>query len=139
MKIRTLNLSIILLSVVLVLVAGQKGPKEEIHSTWVNPEYNNLYWAKVIFNPDGTWELYSDESYVEPGRTGMFTIVDKWADSEGFIYYKITIVIDIMNETNYHLYKLSNSESTLEDMFDSYDHPTEIDSNSALYRIYYRQ
>jgi len=83
---RTLILSIILLSVVLVLVAGQKGTKEEIHGTWVNTEYNNLHqWAKVIFNPDGTWELYAHESYVEPGRTGMFTIVDKWSDSEGFI------------------------------------------------------
>ena len=83
---RTLILSIILLSVVLVLVAGQKGTKEEIYGTWVNTEYNNLNnWVKVIFNPDGTWELYAHESYVEPGRTGMFTIVDKWSDSEGFI------------------------------------------------------
>ena len=138
MKTRTLILSLILLSV--VLVAGQKSTAEEIHGTWVNPEYNKSnQWAKVIFKPDGTWELYNHESYVEPSRTGMFTVVDKGPDPEGFINYKITIVIDIMNRTEYHLYKLSNSESTLEDMFDSRDHPTEINSNSALYRIYYRQ
>jgi hypothetical protein len=96
-------------------------------------------WAKVIFNPDGTCELYDHESHEEPGRTGIFNIVGKWSDSEEFINYKITIVIDIMNRTDYHLYKLNNSESALEDMFDSHDHPTEINSNSALYSIYYRQ
>jgi uncharacterized lipoprotein YddW (UPF0748 family) len=43
LKAKTLILlSIFLLSAVLVLAAGQKGSKEEIHGTWVNSEYKKI-------------------------------------------------------------------------------------------------
>ena len=117
---------------------------EEIYGTWVNPEYGKTeasFSQKRIINPDGTWEEYSsmaDIGYL----TWEYTIIDKWTDSEGNIWYKLNTWYG--NKAYgaipyYDLHRISNSGLTWEFVSSTKDYPTEIDPDHPMYFIYYRQ
>ena len=82
----------------------------------------------MILYPDGTDEAYFIDS-VEPGRTATFTIMDKWIDAEGNIWYTQKVQIET-NIIGYRLSKISSDGSLMEIVYSFLgDCPTEIDPN----------
>jgi hypothetical protein len=89
--------SILLLVLAVLYVVGSCATKHmvisdedffELYSgTWVNPDYR---WdtAKRVIKPDSTWEHYIDVDKQTYACYGHDTIMEKWTDSEGNIWYK---------------------------------------------------
>jgi hypothetical protein len=146
MKTRTL-VSILILILALLIIVGNcatgskaynRDFKKDIVGTWVNSNYNENKWvtAKVVVKSDKTAEFYKRESDTWPSPRTI-TIVDRWTDSDGNIYYKAEVASSI--RTNYELWKLNNAKTTWELMYRAVEYFTEIDPNNTYYRIYYRQ
>ncbi len=153
MKTRNLILSVILIFAVLVLLmscaTGKKAyvakENEEIYGTWVNTEYHTseIYFLpqKIITKPDGTFEMYDGMADIAH-LTYKYTIIGKWTDSEGNIWYKL--ITEHGGKTYgakpfYELHKISNSGLTWERASSTEAYPTEIDPDHLMYFIYYRQ
>lgn len=116
------------------------GKNEEIYGTWINPDYDRINMsARIINKPDGTVESYSTLFLPVPICTGARTIINKWTDSVGNIWYK-SIEKSIGCGAYYELHRISNSGKTWEHAYSSIDYPAEIDPDdvTANYRIYYR-
>ena len=117
---------------------------EEIYGTWINPEYGTteaLWSQKRIINPDGTWEEYSSMEDIGY-RTYKYTIIDKWTDSEGNIWYKLLTEYGGRAygvKPLYELHRISNSKQTWEFVSSAEAYTTQIDPNHPIYFIYYRQ
>jgi hypothetical protein len=115
---------------------------EEYYGTWVNPEYKPKAFGgfpvKRVYNSDGTWEIYYLEEMTTPTWRGFYTIIDKWTDSEGSVWYKVASETRGGAYKDKHLVKISNSGNTYESA-ESYDYPAEIDPTHPNYRIYYRK
>jgi len=138
MKTRKLFISVMLLSTLSVLLAANT---EECCGTWVNKEYDAYPGKGAVFilTPDGKYTSYGKESDAQPYETGTLIIKEKWIDSEGNIWYKVTFSPDIWPGTADGLMKLSNSGKTLEYVWSRGQAPTEIDPSSRTYRIRYRK
>jgi beta-lactamase regulating signal transducer with metallopeptidase domain len=100
----------------------------------------------IEFKSDGT--LISYDKWNDPKiflsyflREATYEITDKWTDSGGNIWYKLTRIGKHTNTLEYMLIKISESGKTLEYCASNVRYPTEIDPNSYhyTYRIYYRQ
>jgi hypothetical protein len=117
---------------------------EEIYGTWVNTGYSGeLTWAqKYIHYTWGYCEYYSEMESKNPliGWDCTSTLVDKWTDAEGNIWYKEFERYQ-MGDRWYQLVKISNNGTTLEFTWNKRDFPVAADltQDSATYRIYYRQ
>ena len=154
MKTRTYVSILILIFVVLIIVGGCATAKkayvakedEELYGTWVNPEYDEeSHVAKKVIKHDGTWDEYAMSNSNRPLGTGEYTIIDKWTDSEGNIWYKI--ISTFFDEksiqrsnTYYYLSKIDKTGNVYELLFSSTDYPTEFDPDNLRYnyRIHYR-
>ena len=150
MKTRILCVSISLLFIVFMALnlfcedAYVPTDNEEIYGIWINQEYGTTeasFSQKRIINPDGTWEEYS--SMIDIGfRTLNYTIIDKWTESEGNIWYKLRTEYggkEYGTKPFYELHKISNSGLTWEFVRSAETYPTQIDPNHPMYFIYYRQ
>ena len=86
---KTFLLIIVLTLTVLILHAGDV---EEIYGTWINLEYekSGRSHAKLIYSSDGTWSMFLTELSEFPSATATFIIEDKWIDSNGNIWYKVS-------------------------------------------------
>jgi hypothetical protein len=140
-------ISILVLVLAVLIIAGScatgnkasnRDFKKDIVGTWVNSNYNENEWvtAKLIVKSEKTAEFYKRESDTWPSPATI-TIVDRWVDSKGNIYYKAEVTFSY--RTKYHLWKLNSSKTTWELMSRALDYFTEIDPNNTYYRIYYRQ
>jgi hypothetical protein len=69
--------------------------------------------------------------------SGMFTITDRWTDSKGNIWTKLTYFVPELNASGYELRKLSRSGKILEGVFSTKNYPTEIDPNAPGYYLSY--
>lgn len=111
---------------------------EELYGTWVNEDYSGgLYGAqKITIHPDGTYETFmkATDTTLESWKD-TFTIIDKWTDSEGSIWYKIHC--EGASGPAYSLARISSSGSVYEEVSSHGDYPTEMDSGHYTYRIYY--
>ena len=146
MKRTKVILSVVSILVVLTLTVSyaeqKKGyvPKddEEIYGTWVNTDYSLGRMQKMIVKPSEIIRFSSatDESSYQYMLT--FTIIDKWTDSEGNIWYR-TENKDTLGIVYSVLDKISSSGSILEYVWSHYEYPTEIDPNHVEYRIYHRK
>lgn len=113
---------------------------EEIYGTWVNTDNSGGYTEeqKIVIAPGGC-KFYGMAAFEIHSGNDMHTIVEKWVDSEGNIWYKRHI------DTSYgewiELDKISDNGTTLEYVisFITSRLPTKIDPNHKDYRIYYRQ
>ena len=114
---------------------------EELYGVWINTEYNNnTYHAKEIYSSDGIVLGFDKEYNSIASWKGNFIIIDKWSDSGGNIWYKITLSCTGLC-IYYQLIKINNISKTLEIAYFSAIYPTE-ESLSDVYsptRIYYRQ
>jgi len=126
--------------VVVNIHAYDPSEKEEIYGTWINPEYGGN-WApqKLIMYPNGTWKRFLSRHDLAPGFTGSFTLIDKWTDSEGNIWYKMFWNLGNIEWEMYEIVRISNSGKTLEYVFSEIDFPIGITTDHPNYRIYYRQ
>ena len=145
MRIRTLIYASTLVFVVVLARCAtsnktyKKAFKEEVVGTWINPDYENWgdHWAKVVIKPDGMYEAYPNAQDTD-FAFGKITITDRWTDSEGNIYYKL-IHDPFVDEKVYELWKLSNSRTVCELVWDVLEYPTDINPDDSGYQIYYRQ
>ena len=138
MKTKELLLVIILLSALPVLLAANA---EEYWGTWVNRDYNadDAKVAVLILKPDGSFAQYNRKSDPAPFSTGTIAIKDKWTDSKGSIWYKVTFSLDHLAVTNDHIMKLSDSGITLEFLRHTSEIPAEMDPSNFNYRIMHRK
>jgi beta-lactamase regulating signal transducer with metallopeptidase domain len=117
---------------------------EEIYGTWVNTEYSGeLSWPqKYVHYTWGYCEYYNEMESKNPiiGWDFTSTLVDKWTDAQGNIWYKEFQRYN-MGDRWHQLVKISNNGTTLEFIWNKRDFPVAADltPNSATYRIYYRQ
>ena len=110
---------------------------EEVYGPWVNTDYPGGWQQcqKVINYPE-QFELFNKPTDKTPAYRGPYTIIDKWTDSEGNIWYKSRALCAY---GIYLLQKISSSGSIYEYVSSDSDYPTEIDTNDRTYHIYYRK
>ncbi len=159
MKTRTLILVFLIMAVLIIAGSCATGKKayeakedEELFGTWVNleelrraeeTEYDDRGQArKIVFHPDGTLDFYWTSTSTRKGD-GTFSIIEKWTDDEGNIWYKSIQKVPSLNMIAHALTKISNSGNTMESSFKtSGEFPTLLDPNDlrvSNYEIYYRQ
>ena len=156
MKTRIL-VSIMILVLAVMVIAGSCATKkeivaekefyvpkfdEEINGTWINEEYNSSeYPGKYKLYMWGYWESFHSFDSEKTQTKGTFTIVNKWTDSEGNIWYKTYTRYSTRRRINYELDKISNNGNTWEWVSTTVDFPTESDMHPGFqkYHIYYRQ
>ena len=70
-----------------------------------------------------------------------YTVTDSWKDSEGNIFFEIKEEAEqqMFSPLYCTLWKLSDTGETLEMESTTWDYPTEFDTDSFYYRIYYCQ
>jgi hypothetical protein len=122
-----------------VLFAGETfSESDEICCTWVNTKYESgTPPQKLMFNYDGTFATYITENSAEALSRGMFQIVEKWNDSEGYIWYKI-MMQDPAHGKKYKLARISQNGNKLEFVCKSDKYPARINSNEPDYCNYLR-
>ena len=140
MKTRALVMVIVLLIVVSLLFAEDKISVDNTYGTWVNSDYNEKgQAAKVVSNPDNTFEFYNTETHTETTWTAKITITDSWNDSEGNLWIKFIAYWNESDATSYYLSKHSNSGTVWEMVGSGIDYPKELSPIAGLYFILYRQ
>ena len=142
------SLLILILAVMVIAGSGATEKKrvkksEELLGTWVNEDYESraIATATLVYQPDGTFEQYTDVLRTLLEVDGTFTIEDKWTDSEKNLVYKVkwSYKIGTQEIIEFRLIKISDSGNTYEEVFDQRKYPTEIDPIDGTYRIRYRQ
>lgn len=147
----TTRLSFIVLffvSVVLIIISGcateertiYKASKKELVGIWINTDYNDFTGkkAKYIILSDLSITMYNKDFDQKPyGDRAIFTIEERWVDSEGNIWYKGIWSGGAFRY--YTLIKLSDSGRIFEETGNRIDYPDEINPSHWSYRIYYRQ
>ena len=153
MKTRTLILVFIIMAFLIIAgscAAGKKASTTEIDiykelsGTWINKDYDDPpgSWpiAKYVIERDGTFDAYADSSSTSRTYFGeIIAIEEKWIDSEGNIWYKLTTENLVEKIQLYELGKIHSSGTVWEYISSSIDYPNEINPNHVKYRIYYRQ
>ena len=144
---------LILALVVALMLIGcasqQYVPKddEELYGTWLNTDYSGVphtyYCQKIVYSFGGGFGAYSFAKDVST-YPGKFTIVDKWTDSHGNIWYKVSFSITNKAYAGDALIKISNNVTVLQTFHYSSIPPrflTKMDKDDPIgyYRIYYRQ
>ena len=112
---------------------------DEICCTWVNPSYTSHTPPQIqIRNADGTFADYADRESTDPLRRGTFTIMKKWRDDAGNIWYRIKRQTG-SDEPRYELAKISDGGQTLELVIRHDDFPSVLDPANEGYRRYTRR
>jgi hypothetical protein len=110
--------SILIFILTILIIAGSCATDQmkyiskdyEIYGTWINSDYNDSgKRGKVVYYPNGEYELYFADTDATVTNRGEFVISNKWIDSKGNIYY--TIISKVIGEllNHYELFKISNS------------------------------
>jgi len=121
-----------------IIPAMAYSESDEIFSTWVNTNYaSGSALQKLIYNFDGTFAGYPTTESTDPIQQGTFTILKKWKDSEGNIWYQIKWD-GILDEAGYMLAKLSDNYTSLEYVMKPNQIPEEINVKDSSYRRYNR-
>jgi len=132
-------------------IAGDKvyepTKNEVLYGTWINKDYKGPQpLPKRIYYPVGIFELLPDKTSTKPDWQGTYRIIDKWSDSEGNVWYKITskcCKTGLRAKKSYALYKISKSGSVCEHVSSFYEYPKKVDPKiepgEGHYRIYYRE
>ena len=150
MKVRTL-VSILIMPVAVLIIFGscatQKQayipkPNEELYGTWANAEYDGVEHGQKFINYNwGYTEAYRLATDQYPDTRRAFYIMDKWTDSEGIIWYKVTWQLRGSPTMRFYLVKINKSEGSWEEVWTYKDFPSESDliPEHVEYGIWYRQ
>jgi beta-lactamase regulating signal transducer with metallopeptidase domain len=119
---------------------------EEFYGTWVNMKHTGVaMWPqKLVYTHWGYYEGYYKADGTTPNFRGTSTFVDKWADSNGDIWYKTLDREDwTTTKVEYAYYRISKNGSVMEFIWNFEEYPDIEDLEakylSAHYRIFYRQ
>ena len=112
---------------------------EVLYGTWVNGKMDP---AKIVLNPDGSFEDFKHASDENPFRTGNQEMINKWTDSEDNVYYETYDTLPY-GMIMHSLWKVSGSGTVLEmvgraAVVDPKYSPREIDPKDPNYFIFYR-
>jgi hypothetical protein len=149
MKTRTFVSFLILVSAVLIIAgscATQKQafvPKtnEELYGTWVNTDYDGVDHDQKFINYNwGYTEIFGLVTDQNVGLHGAFHIMDKWTDSEGIIWYKVTWQFRGTPNMRFYLVKIDESKGSWENVWSYKVFPSESDltPEHVQYGIWYR-
>lgn len=116
-----------------------KVSEQKVFGTWMNPEYNGKgRSAKLVFsdNADGSINYLAYDNTDGSGEVykGALTYDEQWVDSEGRLYGRSTVKLDMGMSWN-TLDRISADGSTLEVQ----SGVKEINPKGSRYSIYYRQ
>ena len=132
------------------------GTDQSFYGIWINTDYVRDYYKgikigdyKIIQNPSGAWISYFRVDNTTPYCAGDRSVVEKWSDYEGNIWYK-TMGTNLAGGlsgyrfgpfTYNELHRVSSSGDVWEYVAKPahLGWPTEIDPKNPEYRIYYRQ
>ena len=118
---------------------------EEIWGTWVNPEHSGgpFYPQKVVNHYWGSIDIYMKATDPAPMFKGAHTLVEKWKDRDGNIWYKLYWRDSSGPALYFEIDRISKDGRVFEFCFDMSDFPTEQDLKSKnprkTYRVFYRQ
>jgi hypothetical protein len=132
-------LGIMAICLSLVLYAGIAFPEsDEICCTWFNVNYvEGKFPQKIMFHYDGTYASYKALNSSNALSRGMFQVVKKWQDEEGYIWYKI-IMDDPRQGKKYQLARVSHNGRQLEFICNNDSYPAELNPNETGYCSYRR-
>ena len=137
-------LTLILIVFTLVVATGEDGytptDNEELYGTWVTVDYDTSKSkpAKFIYTSDGRWVWYWWPTDENPSKEGVYSILEKWTDSDGNIWYKLTSENILKKRRFYEILKISDSGNTLEQDC-GYIKTIELNPEHFNYCIYTRQ
>jgi len=130
------------------------GTDQSFYGIWINTDYVRDYRhteagdCKIIQHPSGAWISYYRVGNTTPSSAGDRSVIEKWSDYEGNIWYKTTCTNSAGGSGGYRfvhsfyeLHRVSGSGEIWEyvSMPAHLCWPTEIDPNDPEYRIYFRQ
>ena len=135
MKTRTF-VSILLLVFFVLIIAGGCATRRKVISdenfmevwsgTWINTDYGKgSNPQKKVYYSDGRWEEYKQVTNEIRCDWGKATILDKWVDSKGNVWYKTHWESSHLGWKGYAMGKISNSGNTLESIQASESYPIE--------------
>ena len=111
---------------------------DEICCTWVNAKYDaGRPPQKMMFHYDGTYATYKTASSNTAVTRGMFQVVEKWSDSDGYVWYKI-LMQNPTQARKYKLAKVSDDGKHLEFVCQPDTYPVEIKADVSGYCTYQR-
>jgi hypothetical protein len=115
---------------------------EELFGTWTNTEYSgDQGWPqKIVYHSWGYVELFMRIENKNPVWPATSTIVDKWTDEGGNIWYR-DYYRDQFGGVLYQVYKISNNGTILELIMRKREFPdeAEMNPNGPGYWIFYRR
>ena len=113
---------------------------EELYGIWINETYTGLSDQKWVLSDWGYCEAFNKATDTIPKTRWTNSIVDKWTDAEGNIWYKV-FEQAYYGGSYYAVYKIGNDNKVLECTWKRTWFPSEDDLNlrQGGYRIYYRQ
>ena len=153
MKTRTF-VALLILVLVMPIIAESGTKKKPISDeelieaftgTWINEEYYpGKSRAKIVLFADGTWQRYANinSTYYCDGK---YTILDKWKDRKGNIWFECRWECFTHNYSGHQLTKISDSGNTFEELYTKSEkfmvEEWDTDNIPVGYRygIYYRQ
>ncbi|MEE9580732.1 MAG: hypothetical protein V3V74_05410 [Nitrosomonadaceae bacterium] len=143
-RIVTLCIFLIIMAFTAVEIYGENEnfyiPKsnEEIYGTWINED---MITQKLIYYYWGYAEIYREVSQETPTYKFTFTIVEKWSDSKGNVWYKTFNRGNAAIGIEFWITKISNTGTVYESVSNVGEFPTkdELNIDNFNYVIYYRQ
>jgi hypothetical protein len=136
-----LALVMFLFSIAAVAVVPMEKEGEELCGTWVNPEYYDAWDqkpAKLIINLDLSMFVYSKVTSIDY-YVAKYTVENRWLDEEGNIWFKNIIQHPGPLPQFYYLFKISNSGTVLESVWDSNKWTIDLSPSAGTYEIHYRR
>jgi len=109
--------------------------------TWINSE-TTYEAAKIVYFPDGSFNRYVSIHTDYASCKVNNTIINKWKDSNGNIFFESKWECVTHGHNGYNLVKISDSGDTLEMLLTLHDlrvEEWEPDNLDYTYYIYYRQ
>jgi hypothetical protein len=123
-------------------------PREPLHGTWANQDYQHGYWTwRFIYGPDGVsrgWDTGVPSDQPNNGE-GRYSIDKKWTDSEGNTWYRIAgkgciaPYSEAKATRDYGLVKIDVSGKMLEGEWSSVDFPSEFGALGNKHFTYSRE
>ena len=143
-RIVTLCIFLIIMAFTAVEIYGENEnfyiPKsnEEIYGTWINED---MRFQKSIYYYWGYAEKYREVSNETPAEKSTFTIVEKWSDSKGNVWYKNFNRHNASILNVFWIIKISNNGTVYESVYNEGKFPSkdELNVDHFNYLIYYRQ
>ena len=133
-----------LLAVLLVSCATTKTqlPTDNVDEllgvAWINPEYDR-YVGKVVWNVDGTCDVYSKASDKNAATQTKYMLKEKWMEPDGSIFINFIWSGHGGHNIKYVLLRISSDRSFYEYVDHQKEFLSEIDPKYPKYKIYYRQ